>query len=145
MNKSQYQNVFSTLLQLKDESVSPFGPFYYRTKWPISVTFHIPQLVKSEPFHILEALSGGASPYRSYREYPRPLPPDKNITYFFLEQIDWHKIPKVHSIQYLYPSLVEFIIWHCNIFWISSDVNVLARRFLVCTFRYSLVRKVCLN
>ena len=62
MNKSQYQNIFSTFIQPKNASVSHFGPFYYRPKWRISLTFHIPQLVKSQPFHILEALSGGASP-----------------------------------------------------------------------------------
>ena len=36
---------------------------------------------------------------------PPPTPLNKNITYFFLEQRDWHKIPKVHLIQYLYSSL----------------------------------------
>ena len=57
---------------------------FYRPKKQISLPFHILQLVKSLPFHIPEArkkvpLSGEASPYRSYREYPLPPPPQLGL------------------------------------------------------------------
>ena len=148
MNKSQYQNVFSTPLQPKNASVSPFGPFYYRPKWPISVTFHVPQLVKSKLFHIPEA----------WKRYPfRAEPPHiglirstspprtKTSLTFSLNKKIGIKFPRCIQSSIFTQACVEFIIWNCDIFWISSNVNILARCFLVYTFWYSLIRKVCLN
>ena len=54
MNKSQNQNVFSTLSQPQNTIVSHFRSFY-RPKWQISLPFRILQLVKSLPYHIPEA------------------------------------------------------------------------------------------
>ena len=56
-------------------SVNPLGPFYYRLKWQISLTFHILQLVKSLPVHLPEAWEKyhfRAEPPRigHYKEYP---------------------------------------------------------------------------
>ena len=67
---------FTTISQPKKKtSVSPFG-FFYRSKWQISLPFHILQQVKSRHLHIPEAWN--RSPFRTepplmgnYREYPR--------------------------------------------------------------------------
>ena len=70
--------IFLALLQPKNTSVNPSGPFY-RPKWQISLPFHILwNYVKSLPIHIPEAwkedqvILGGASLYRPLFGVPSP-------------------------------------------------------------------------
>ena len=71
MNESQNQDIKCPGFVDVFTAIRPFRSFY-RWKWQISLPFHILQLVKFLPFHIPEALLGGASPYRLLYGVPPP-------------------------------------------------------------------------
>ena len=72
--------LINKLIQLKGASIRNIiikGPFKIIPKWPISLPFYVPQLVKSLPFYIPEAWK--RYPFRAepprigqYREYSPP-------------------------------------------------------------------------